>query len=120
MQMALTSEDNAMANVLELVSFGLPPLFPPEAVPEPGAQFIAACWAGMTKGQLLTRARKRGWRPSWERLAHIVAEYGIEVYGYSLVIDGCVVPLMARMRRVAGVVKPSGPPERDERQQTLF
>ncbi|MCX4175666.1 MULTISPECIES: hypothetical protein [Paraburkholderia] len=109
-----------MADVLELVSFGLPPTFPPEAMPDAGAQFVKACWAGMTKGQLLTRARKLGWRPSWERQAHMVAEEGIEVYGFALVIDGCVVPLMARMRRVAGVTKPARPPERDTRQQTLF
>ena len=109
-----------MAGVLELVAFGLPPTFPPEAVPEPGAQFVAACWPGMTKGQLLARARKRGWRPSWERLPKVVAEADIEVYGFALLIDGCVVPLMARMRRVAGVVKLSGPPERDERQLGLF
>ena len=82
------------------VSFGLPPTFPPEAMPDAGAQFVKACWAGITKGQLLTRARKLAWRPIWERQAHMVAEEGIEVYGFALVIDGCVVPLMARMRRV--------------------
>ncbi len=86
----------------------------------PGAQFVAACWPGMTKGQLLTRARKRGWRPSWECLSTATAEPGIEVFGFALVIDGCVVPLMARMRRVAGVVKLFGPPERDKRQLGLF
>ena len=84
-----------MADVLELVAFGLPPTFPPEAVPEPGALFVAACWPGMTKGRLLTRARRRGWRPSWEHLPEVVAEAGIEVYGFALLIDGCVVPLMA-------------------------
>lgn len=48
-----------MADVLELVSFGLPPTFPPEAMPDAGAQFVKACWAGMTKGQLVTRAQAR-------------------------------------------------------------
>ena len=109
-----------MDDVLELVAFGLPPTFPPEAVPEAGAQFVAACWPGMTKGQLLTRARKRGWRPSWERLSEVAAEASIEVYGFALLIDGCVVPLMPRMRRVVGVVKLSGPPERDGRQLGHF
>jgi hypothetical protein len=109
-----------MAAVLELVSFGLPPTFPPEAMPEASAQFVAVCWAGVTKGQLVNRARKRAWRPTWERLTHMVAEEGVEMYGFALAIDGCVVPLMARMQRVAGASKPSRPPERDERQQSLF
>lgn len=109
-----------MADVLELVSFALPPTFPPEAMPEAGAQFVAGCWAGMTKGQIVTRARTRGWRPSWEPLPHVTAEEGVEVYGFALVIDGCVVPLAARMRRVRKALKLSRPPERDARQLALF
>lgn len=104
----------------QLVSFSLPPTFPPEAMPAAGAQFVAACWPGMSRHQLLGRARQRGWQPSWKRLPHLATEDGIDVYGFGLTIDGCVVPLIARMRRVAGSAKPSAPPQRDERQLPLF
>jgi hypothetical protein len=39
-----------MADVLALVASGLPVTFPPEAVPEAGALFVAARWPGMTQG----------------------------------------------------------------------
>ncbi|CAE6855784.1 hypothetical protein R75465_07403 [Paraburkholderia aspalathi] len=53
---------------LELVSFGLPPRFPPELMPEAGARFVAECRAGMTQRDLVRLAESRGWRPSWHAL----------------------------------------------------
>ena len=73
----------------------------------------------MTRGQLVTRARRRGWRPTWETLSHLNVP-DVEVFGFGLTIDGCGVPLLARMRRVRGVVKNLRAPARDERQLTLF
>jgi hypothetical protein len=67
--------------------FGLPPTFPPEAVPA-----------------VFRRSRTAD----------------VDVYRFGLTVDGCVVPLMARMRRIDPPVSPSRPPERDERQGALF
>lgn len=39
---------------LELVSFGLPPTFPPELMPEAGARFVAECRTGMPPLRILT------------------------------------------------------------------
>lgn len=109
-----------MADVLELVSFGLPPTFPPEAMPDAVSRFVAGCHIGMRRTPLTVAARRRGWQPSWKRLEHFVAEPGIEVYGFGLTVGGMVIPLMARMRRVKpDVTSPPAPP-RDPRQLMLF
>src|SRR6266851_4521577 len=89
---------------LELVSFGLPPTFPPELMPEAGARFVAECRAGMSQRDLVCLAEGRGWRPSWHALPHM----GEHVFGFGLTIDGCGVPLMVRMRRIEQPAAPAG------------
>jgi hypothetical protein len=42
------------------------------------------------------------------------------VFGFGLTADGCVVPLIARMRRVGLGVQPAPGPARDPRQLSLF
>ena len=110
-----------MAEKLELVlvAFALPPLFPPEAVPDAGARFVAACHVGMTKRQLLSKARAAGWRPSWDTLPNLERD-GVEAYGFALSIEGTTVPLIARMRRTQAHAKVSRKVERDPRQLSLF
>ncbi|TDA45940.1 hypothetical protein [Burkholderia pyrrocinia] len=108
-----------MANTLQLAAFALPPTFPPELVPEACAQFVRDCVPGLTKRQLLARARARGWMPSWKPLAHLERD-GLEAFGFALTVDGCAVPLIARMRRGGRGVQPPRAPKRDPRQLNLF
>lgn len=98
---------------LQLDAFALPPTFPPELVPDACAQFVRNCVPGLTKRQLL------GWRPTWQPLAHLTRD-DLEAFGFGLTVDGCVVPLIARMRRVGQGVAPPPAPERDSRQLPLF
>jgi hypothetical protein len=53
---------------LELASFGLPDSFPPERVPAPLVQFVAATVPGPSKAQLHARMRTLDWRPIWKRM----------------------------------------------------
>ncbi|OXJ22525.1 hypothetical protein CFB82_40430 [Burkholderia sp. HI2714] len=108
-----------MTDTLQLAAFALPPTFPPDLVPEACAQFVRDCVPGLTKRQLLARTRARGWQPSWQPLPHLTRD-DLEAFGFSLTVDGCGVPLIARMRRVEQGVEPPSVPERDARQLPLF
>lgn len=76
-----------------LICFGLPETFPPELMPDAGAQFVADCVVGMTADQLLAFAEERGFDPIWRKLDHM----GPNVYGLGLNIEGLAVPLMVKM-----------------------
>ncbi|WP_205182523.1 hypothetical protein [Burkholderia sp. LMG 13014] len=107
-----------MAAKLVLVSFALPSSFPPDLMPAAGAEFVAACLPGLTKQELLARAKRLGWRPSWKPLASREDD-GLQAYGFGLTIGGMGVPLIARMRaRTVG--RPRKPQEQDPRQLRLF
>ncbi|WP_175743680.1 hypothetical protein [Burkholderia ambifaria] len=108
-----------MTDNLQLVAFALPPTFPPDLVPEACAQFVRDCVPGLTKRQLLARTRARGWRPSWKPLQHLTRD-DLEAFGFGLTVDGCGVPLIARMRRVGQGIEPPPAPVRDSRQLSLF
>lgn len=108
-----------MTHTLQLAAFALPPTFPPELVPEACAQFVRDCVPGLTKRQLLARTRARRWRPTWQALPHLIRD-GLEAFGFGLTVDGCVVPLIVRMRRVGQGVQPAVAPIRDPRQLNLF
>lgn len=108
-----------MTDTLQLAFFALPPTFPPELVPEVCAQFVRDCVPGLTKRQLLARTRARGWRPTWHALPHLTRD-GLEAFGFGLTVDGCGVPLIARMRRGGQGVQPAAVPTRDPRQLNLF
>jgi len=108
-----------MTDTLQLAFFALPPTFPPELVPEACAQFVRDCVPGLTKRQLLARTRALGWRPTWQPLPHLTRD-GLEAFGFGLTVDGCGVPLIARMRRVAQGVQLTPHPIRDPRQLNLF
>ncbi|WP_322058462.1 hypothetical protein [Paraburkholderia sp. J63] len=108
-----------MTDSRQLAAFALPPTFPPELVPEACAGFVRDCVPGLTRRQLLARTRARGWAPTWKPLAHLRRD-GLEAFGFGLTVDGCVVPLIARMRRVGQGVQPAPVPARDPRQLNLF
>lgn len=99
----------------QLESFGLPDTFPEFMMPAAGAQLVRDCLKvrGMRKQDLMKMARSRGFRPTWKRLEHM----GPGVYGFSLTIDRCVVPLMVRMVE-AGYSAPASPAPAE--QQPLF
>ncbi|WP_080419737.1 hypothetical protein [Burkholderia ubonensis] len=108
-----------MTDTLQLAAFALPQTFPPELVPEACAQFVRECVPGLTKRELIARTRARGWRPTWQPLPHLARDE-LEAFGFGLTVDGCGVPLIARMRRVGQGVQPAPMPERDPRQLNLF
>lgn len=76
-----------------LQSFGLPPTFPREFVPEGAARFVADSRKGMTKAELIALATERGYDPLWKALPHC----GTGVYGLGLTVDGMSVPFMVQM-----------------------
>ncbi|ACD21658.1 conserved hypothetical protein (plasmid) [Paraburkholderia phytofirmans PsJN] len=82
--------------VEQFESFALPATFPAEWMPPEGARFVRDCVAGMSRTALLRIARSRGFRPTWERLDG----HGPGLYGMSLTIGRCVVPLVVRMRAI--------------------
>jgi hypothetical protein len=53
-----------MADVFELVALALPGDTAPESLPATVRQFVAECWPGMSRGQLVARARRLALRPS--------------------------------------------------------
>jgi hypothetical protein len=99
--------------------FALPPTFPPELVPEACAQFVRDCVPGLTTRELLALTQAHGWRPTWKPLQHLTRD-DLEAFGLGLTVDGCGVPLIARMRRVGQGVRPTPPQERNSRQMNLF
>jgi len=97
----------------QLECFGLPDTFPPHMMPEAGAQFVRDCKKGMSRRELMDLARARGFMPTWTRLKQL----GPGVYGFGLTIEGCGVPLMARMREIQSAPAPTAP---EQEQQSLF
>lgn len=78
---------------MKLISFGLPPTFPPDLVPEEAAQFVRDAQKGMSHEELLSMARSRGFAPLWKALPHI----GPDIFGLGLDIDGLQVPFMVKV-----------------------
>ena len=113
-----------MADRLELVALALPAGCAPESLPPPVAAFMAACWPGMSRAQLLDRARRQALRASL-RARPEPGPDGTRLYALVLIIGGVKAELVAHVRRVArgrGAprAKVSLPPARDVRQAGLF
>ncbi len=53
-----------MADAFELVALALPVDVAPESLPATVRQFVADCWPGMSRSQLIGRARRLALRPS--------------------------------------------------------
>jgi hypothetical protein len=117
-----------MADTFELVALALPSDVAPEALPEAIKRLVADCWPGMSRAQLIARARRHALHPSLR--AHGASAPGeTGHFLLTLVVGGNAVHLIAHLRRVAArrtsarrarSAKPSRPPERDPRQRTLF
>jgi hypothetical protein len=121
-----------MADAFELVALALPGDTAPESLPAQIRQFIAGCWPGMSRGQLVARARRAGLRPSLKAASGQSGASGpgeIGRFALTLTADAQPVLLVAHLRRVATRRAParsrratsaSRPPARDPRQTSLF
>ncbi|KAE8754820.1 hypothetical protein FSO04_37775 [Paraburkholderia madseniana] len=118
-----------MADTFELVALGLPAGFAPDALPDAVKRLVADCWPGMSRAQLLARARRLALQPSLRAAvdhpgAAAPGETGL--FSLTLLADGVALRLIAHLRRVkrrrqsARPVKGSKPPARDPRQGDLF
>lgn len=113
-----------MAVRFELVALALPSGCAPESLPPPVAALVAACWPGMSRTQLLDRARRLALRMSL-RARPEAGPDGLQLYSLVLVAEGVRAELVAHVRRLARRrtahrAKVSLPPARDVRQQELF
>jgi hypothetical protein len=114
-----------MADTYELVALALPADVAPESLPAAVKRLVADCWPGMSRAQLVARARRHALRPSLR--AHGASAPG-ETGHFSLTIiaDGVPVRVVAHLRRItkrrpsARPAKASRPPVRDPRQASLF
>jgi hypothetical protein len=118
-----------MADAFELVALGLPGDLAPDALPDAVKRLVADCWPGMSRAQLVARARRQALQPSLRAAvgnpgATAPADTGL--FSLTLLADGVAVRLIAHLRRVkprrqsARPVKASKPPARDPRQGDLF
>lgn len=113
-----------MADRLELVALALPADCAPESLPAPVTQFITTCWSGMSRAQLLDRARRLRLGASLRVRAERGPE-GVRLYALVLAVGEVRVELIAHVRRLAhrgGArrARASLPPARDARQRALF
>jgi hypothetical protein len=113
-----------MPDRFELVALALPAGCEPERLPQAVTLFIAACWAGMSRAQLLERARRLGLRVSL-RLRPESGQDAVRLYSLMLLGDEVCAELIAHVRRLvrrrgARRAKASLPPMRDTRQGGLF
>ncbi|CAD6560134.1 hypothetical protein LMG28727_07046 [Paraburkholderia kirstenboschensis] len=117
-----------MADAFELVALALPGDVAPESLPAIVRQFVADCWPGMSRGQLIARARRLALRPSL-RAYRPSAPGDIGHFALALMAGTHTVSLIAHLRRVTQrrasarrrkAVTASRPPARDPRQTSLF
>ena len=131
-----------MADTFELVALALPADLAPEALPAAVRRLVADCWPGMSRAQLVARARRHALQPSLRAAADVAgpgAPGGTGSltghFSLTLTVDGGVVRLIAHLRRVAKrrasaratksttagkSSKLSRAPLRDPRQASLF
>lgn len=120
-----------MADTFELVALALPADLAPEALPAAVKRLVAECWPGMSRGQLVARARRHALQPSLR--AHSPSAPGeTGHFSLTLTVAGSAIRLIAHLRRVARrrtsgrtaksrkAAKLSRPPLRDPRQASLF
>jgi hypothetical protein len=114
-----------MATRFELVALALPHDSAPESLPQAVTQLIAACWPGMSRAQLIERARRLEMRASL-RAEPGFGPDGLMHFRLILVMAGASVELRAHVRSVhrrrknARRQKSSSAPARDVRQRSLF
>ncbi|TFE37942.1 hypothetical protein E2553_40035 [Paraburkholderia dipogonis] len=117
-----------MADAFELVALALPGDVAPESLPATVRQFMADCWPGMSRSQLIARARRLALRPSL-RAYRPGMPGDIGFFALTLTVSMQSVFLIAHLRRVAQrrasarsrkAATASRPPARDPRQASLF
>lgn len=113
-----------MADRFEPVALALPAGRAPETLPPVVAHFIAACWHGMSRVQLLDRARRLGLRVAL-RARPDASPDGVRLYSLVLVAGEVRAELVAHVRRLVRRrstrrAKAPLPPPRDARRQGLF
>ncbi|WP_175836769.1 hypothetical protein [Burkholderia anthina] len=110
-----------MLDTLQLHSFALPAAIAPEQLPMSLRDFVRQCVPGLSKRQILSRMRRKGWMVTWA--AERVVTYSsddIETFAVEVKIDGATVSMVIRMCRVAQGTAAVSVPERDPRQLSLF
>ncbi|REE07088.1 hypothetical protein B0G71_8145 [Paraburkholderia sp. BL27I4N3] len=117
-----------MADIYLLTGLTLPAGIAHESLPGAVKAFIADCWQGMSRTQMIARAKSRKLRLSFcatRPCAH--GETGVFALRFSDGTSGCL--MLAHLRRVRnsrgrnrrpGRTAVSRPPARDPRQTTLF
>lgn len=113
-----------MADRLQLVALALSANCAPESLPVPVSEFIAACWPGTRRAQLLDRARRLALRASL-RVRPEPGPGGVRPYALVLVIGDARAELIAHVRRLAGRggsrrAKAPLPPAREARQRGFY
>lgn len=117
-----------MADIYLLAGLTLPQGVAHESLPGAVTLFVSDCWHGMTRTQMMARAKRRGLRLSIRAMARCPhGETGVFELRFN---DGAVECLMlAQLQRVgarSGKRRPtsrtdvSRPPPRDPRQTRLF
>ncbi len=89
-----------MAVRFELVALAQPAGCAPESLPPPVAALVAACWPGMSRTQLLDRARRLALRMSLRARPESGPD-GLQVYSLVLVVEDVRTELVAHVRRLA-------------------
>ncbi|MBB5503321.1 hypothetical protein HDG37_007561 [Paraburkholderia sp. MM5384-R2] len=89
-----------MADAFQLVALALPGDVAPESLPAIVHQFVADCWPGMSRSQLIARARRFALRPSL-RAYRPSAPGDIGHFALTLMVGAQTVSLIAHLRRVA-------------------
>ncbi|MBT2792866.1 hypothetical protein [Paraburkholderia strydomiana] len=117
-----------MADIYLLTKLTLPSGVAHESLPGTTRAFIAECWQGMSRAQMIARAKARGLRPSFRATARCAqGDTGLFELCFSDGAGSCL--MLAHLQRVrnirgrgsrAGRAAASRPPERDPRQTSLF
>jgi hypothetical protein len=117
-----------MADIYLLAGLTLPPGVAPESLPGTVTRFMSDCWPGMSRAQMMARAKRQGLRLSFRATARCLpGETGVFELRFN---DGAVQCVMlARLqrlgdrsgkRRQTSRTDVSRPPPRDPRQTWLF
>jgi hypothetical protein len=117
-----------MADIYLLAGLTLPEGVAHESLPVIVTLFIADCWAGMSRTQMIARAKRRGLRLSFRATAPCASgETG--VFELRFTDDAVECLMLARLQRVGDTsgrrrqtirTEVSRPPPRDPRQTRLF
>lgn len=118
-----------MADTFELVALAMPAGVAPEALPCRVKRLVADCWPGMSRAQLVARARRHAMHASLRAAVDnpdTTAPGETGRFSLTVTVDGTAVHLVAHLRRVtkrrspARPTRVSKPPARDPRQRNLF